>query len=324
MALVDDYAAPMRVTVVIPARDAAAHLAAALDALAAQTLEEPWEVVVVDNGSRDGTATVAETHPLRPRVLRRGRGGGPGAARNDGVAIARGEVIAFTDSDCRPAPGWLTAGVAALKDADLVQGAVRTPAGARVGPFDHAVRIEAEYGLYETANLLVDRRWFERVGGFEDWLDTGDGRPFGEDAWLAWRLRRAGARTTFSAEALVEHEVFPGSWRDYLRERRRDGWFAMLAARVPELRSVFFWRRWFFSRLSAAFDLAAFGAGVAVARRAPAALLAAIPWLWLVSAESRGRTGVLSKRVAVVVALGDAIRGAALARRSLTARRPLL
>ena len=314
----------MQVTVVIPARDAAEVLPSALDALAAQDYAQRWEIVVVDNGSRDGTGEVAAAHSLRPRVLRRERGGGPGAARNDGVAAAAGDVIAFTDADCRPAPGWLSAGVRALEDADLVQGAVESMPGVHVGPFDHTVRIGAEYGLYETANLFVRRSWFERAGGFEDWLDTGDGRPFGEDAWFAWRLRRAGGRTAFCAGALVHHEVFPGDWREYLRERRRDGWFALLAARVPELRTMFFWRRWFFSRRSAAFDLAAAGAAVAVARRAPLAALAAGPWLWLVAAETRGRTGVVSKRVAAVVAAGDAVRAAALVRRSVTARRPLL
>src|SRR4051812_31874401 len=77
------------VSVVIAARDAEATLGATLDGLAAQRGAPPHEVIVVDNGSLDGTAGVAEAHPLRPRVLRRERGDGPGAARNEGARAAR-------------------------------------------------------------------------------------------------------------------------------------------------------------------------------------------------------------------------------------------
>lgn len=307
-----------RVSVIVPARDAERLIGPLLDALAEQDADH--EVIVVDNGSRDGTAEVAERHPSRPQVLRRDRGGGPGAARNEGAAAARAPVLAFTDADCRPAPGWLAAGLRAMERADLVQGAVAVPEGAHLGPFDHVVRVGAEYGLYETANLFVRREAFTAAGGFEDIVETGDGRPFGEDAWLAWRLRRAGARTAFAADAVVHHEVLPGTAREYLAERAREGWFADLAVRIPELRDVFFWRRWFFSRRSAAFDLALLG----VLARRPPALLLTLPWLRLVAAESRGRTGVLSRRVALVVAAGDAIRFTSLLRGSARAGRPLL
>ena len=308
----------MKVTVVVPARDAARTLPHTLDALAEQDLAEPFEVIVADNGSQDETPGLAEAHPRVDQVLRRARGEGPGAARNDGVAAASGDLIAFTDSDCVPSPGWLRAGVAAAADADIVQGKVLPVEGVPVGPFDHTLWVTSEYGLYETANLFVGRAWFERVGGFEDVVDTRHERPFGEDALFAWRARRAGARTTFAGDALVHHAVFPGTAEQYLAERRRDRHFATLADLIPELRDVFFYRRYFLNRRSAALT----GGLLATAlTRNPLALG---PWAYLVREESRRRTGVVSKRVALAVARGDAVAFAGLARASLRGSGPLL
>ena len=289
-----------RISVVIAARDAERTLPATLDGLAAQEGAGPFEVIVVDNGSRDRTASVADAHPRVDRVIRRARGAGPGAARNDGVAAASGEVVAFTDADCVPTPGWLRAGAAT--DADIVQGRVE-PAGP-AGPFDHTLWVTQETGLYETANLFVRRDWLEP--GFEDAIDA-DGRPFGEDVLFAWRAKRRGARTAFAPDALVHHAVFPGTAHGYVRERARDAHFAELAQLVPELRERFFYRRYFLTRRSAALALGL------------------LPlWLYLVVEESERRTGVRSGRVAAAVAIGDLVAFRGLVRESLRGRGPLL
>src|SRR3954468_15597565 len=107
-----------QVSVIVPARDAEATLPATLEGLSEQVIDEDFEVVVVDDGSRDGTAELAERSPVVDRVVRAG-GGAPAEARNLGVAAAAGEALAFTDADCRPTPGWLAAGRRALEDADL-------------------------------------------------------------------------------------------------------------------------------------------------------------------------------------------------------------
>jgi glycosyltransferase involved in cell wall biosynthesis len=246
------------IAVVIPARDAAATLPACLEALEA-------EVILVDNGSRDDTAAVAEARGVR--VLRRARGEGPGAARNDGVAATDAELIAFTDADCVPAPGWLEAGERALRDADLVQGRV-APAGP-VGRGEHSVWVDRETGLYETANLFVRREWFDRVGGFGPGIAAA-GRPFGEDVLFGWAARRVGARTAYCAEALVHHAVLPF---DPLAERRRLQHFPELIRAVPELRAELF-ARTFLTKRTAAFDLAV----VALLARRP---LLALPYIAL-------------------------------------------
>src|SRR5260370_881912 len=112
------------ISVVIPVRDGARVLPRCLDALAEQISAPSFEVLVVDNGSRDQTPMIAANHPLSPRVLSEAARG-PYAARNTGLAVARGPVLALTDADCIPSPRWLAAGLAAIEaGADLVGGAI--------------------------------------------------------------------------------------------------------------------------------------------------------------------------------------------------------
>lgn len=317
------------VSVVVPARDAATTLPATLDGLASQEVDEPYEVIVVDNGSNDDSAEIAQRHPLEVRVIRRRRGEGAGAARNDGVAASKGSVLAFVDSDCAPTPTWLAEGLRALRDVDLVAGAVRPPPAVHVRPFDRTLWVTREHGLYETANLFVRRDWFERLGGFQDWVPDREGvagRPFGEDAWFVWRARRLGARTTFAENALVHHAVFPGTARDAILEQWRLRHFPVLVARIPELRDVFAWRRWFLNARRAGFDLAVAGAIAAAAVRSPVPLAAAVPYAVLLAKEVRkwGSRGGTAIQHALVVAAGDAVGGAALLVGSVRARAALL
>jgi GT2 family glycosyltransferase len=179
------------ITVVIPARDAAAVLPATLAPLAGA------DVVVVDNASRDATAAVARAHGARvvhePRPSR-------ALARNAGARAARGELLAFLDADCVPQPGWLGALVGA--DAPLAGGPVAWPTTAtpnRVERFDAAWREHARRtgGWIGSGNLLVRRDLFERIGGFDASFALA-----GEDADLC---RRAGVRVTFVPAAVVTH-----------------------------------------------------------------------------------------------------------------------
>jgi glycosyltransferase involved in cell wall biosynthesis len=313
------------VSVIIPARDAAATLGRTLAALQGQRFEGDFEVIVVDNGSLDATAAVARAAPLGPRVVERRRGEGPAAARNAGVTVSRAPILAFTDADCEPAPGWLAAGVDALARADLVQGTVAPAAGAHVGPFDRTVWV-AGGSLYEAASLFVRRSWWERVGGFQELLaGAGNGAPFGEDAWFGWRVRRAGGRADLCPEARVEHAVFPRDARGFIAERRRFANFPPLAARVPELRRERFFAGSFLSRRTAAFDVALLGCALAAgAGRPRLALTAAIPYAALVAA-SAGRWGPrLGPRVAAVEVVADFVGAVALVRGSVAARSLLL
>lgn len=311
-----------RISIIVPARDAAATLGATLDALAVQDLGEPFEVVVADDASRDDTAALAEAHDVVTRVVRLRAPAGPGAARNAAVAAAGGALLAFTDADCVPAAGWLAAGTAALVAADLVQGAVVPDPAAPAGPFDRSVSVERLSGLFETASLFVRREAFEAAGGFEPWLRPR-GKELGEDVWLGWRVQRAGGRAAFAPAAVVAHAVLPRGAGAHVAERARTRFFPMMASRIPELREAFLHRRLFLTRRSAAFDLALAGLMVAArGGRVPkaAAALAAVPYLRLVAGRARPwglRRGAV---VAAVDVAADAVTLAALAAGSVRAR----
>jgi glycosyltransferase involved in cell wall biosynthesis len=309
-------AAP-QLSVIVPARDAAATLPGTLDALAAQRGAGSYEVLVVDDGSTDATASIARAREgvavLEQPAL------GPAAARNRGAAHARGKVLAFTDADCSPAPGWLAAGARWLAAADLVQGRVVPEPGRPPGRFDRTVSVEGESGLYEAANLLVTREAFALVGGFEAWLEPARGKALAEDVWLGWKARRLGLRTAFCDGAIVFHAVFPRGAGGLLAERRRLRHFPAIAAKVPELRRHFFFARVFLNRRTALFDAALAGGLAAAARRSRAPLLACLPYALAVLRRSRA-----APRALVVELAADAVGAAALARGSVAARSPLL
>ena len=314
------------VSVVIPARDAASTLPRTLDGLQAQDLREPFEIIVVDDGSNDDTASIAERHPSEPRVIKRDRGRGAGGARNEGVSASRAPILAFIDADCVPAPAWLSEGLRAISAVDLVAGEVRPPPGVPVGPFDRTVWVLREHGLYETANIFVRREWFDRVGGFNDWAPRagsgGTNRPFGEDAWFAWSARRLGARTTFEPRAVVHHAVFPGRALAHVKEQWRLRHFPALVARIPELRDVFLWGRWFLNARTAAFDAAVVGAIAATSLRSLLPLALLVPygvqagrevWRW-------GWRGRETARLGLALAARDAVGFAGLLTGSVRAR----
>jgi glycosyltransferase involved in cell wall biosynthesis len=299
-----------RVSVIVPARDAAPTLERTLQALAAQRLAEPFEVIVVDDGSRDGTAAIARRHEPFVTLVHTANSQGPGAARNQGVAAARGEVLAFTDADCFPTERWLACGLESIVDADLVQGRVEPDPSVPRTPFDRTLWVEDHGGFYQTANLFVRRETFEDVGGFRDWALERPGRtwsedrrrgramrtPIGEDTVFAWTARRLGARSAFAGDALVHHAVVPGGVRDDMADRwhwSRD--MPGLVRLAPELREGTFHRRWFFNAWTAQFDLAVAGVVASALSRRPWWLLAGVPYVRRLTREATryGRRGAV-------------------------------
>jgi glycosyltransferase involved in cell wall biosynthesis len=311
-----------RIAVVVPAHDAQDTIAATLAALAAQDLGRPFEVIVADDRSADATAALAAEHGAR--VVELTEQGGPGAARNAGVAATDAEVIAFTDADCEPAPGWLREGVAAIEaGADLVTGPiepVRPP-----GPWDRTLNVRGPSVLFESANVFAARSLFDRLGGFHRpaRLDIAveDGH-FGEDVVFGWRAVREGARVEFAPGAVVKHAVFARDARGYIAERWRLRLFPMLLGEVPELRDS---RplRLFLSPRTARFDLALAGVAAAVARRSPVPLLAAIPYVRRDLRTSQPWRRSVA-RANAAYAIGDLVGFAALVYGSAVHRRVLL
>jgi glycosyltransferase involved in cell wall biosynthesis len=290
------------VSVIIPARDAGSTLRRTLESLRAQTLRGRFEVIVVDDGSRDDTPALLASQSDFVRSVRHEKSRGPGGARNHGAELATAPVLAFTDADCFPTPTWLERGLEYLASADLVQGRVDPDPTVDRTPFDRTLSVSHDRGFYQTANLLVRRETFDSVGGFVDWVlerrghrrwskDRRRGRamrtPIGEDTLFAWRAVRAGARSTFGARALVHHAVVPGNVLDDMADRwhwARD--IAGMARLVPELRDTIFYRRVFFNQVSARFDLALAGLVATVVSGKPTWMLASRPYLRFLRGQS--------------------------------------
>ncbi|MCU1594809.1 MAG: glycosyl transferase family 2 [Frankiales bacterium] len=226
------------VSVVIPVLNGAAALERCLTALHAQVDAPAFEVIVVDNGSVDGSATIARNHPLRPTVLQEPRRGSY-AARNTGVAAAVAPVVAFTDADCVPDPHWIAAGAAAAGRGSVVGGAVRplrSPAPSVWERYDVVLYL-TQRGLVEdegfaaTANLWVPRRVLEDVGPFRaELLSSGD---------LEWGLRAAarGFPTSFAEDVVVGHPPRTTALQTWRLHRRLGAGWAALAAEHPIVRN---------------------------------------------------------------------------------------
>lgn len=206
---------PSLVTVAIPVRNGAAVIGEQLAALAAQAHDGPWELVVVDNGSSDGTADVVLSHAgalPSVRVVREDRVG-IGPARNRALAEARGDVLAICDADDVVQAGWLSALVRGLEDHDAVGGyADMTLANPEqvlawrggLPPDQLPVAIGA-WPFAPGGNMAVRTDVARALGGWDETYVGGS-----DDVDFSWRLVRAGYRLGFAPDAVIAYRVRAG------------------------------------------------------------------------------------------------------------------
>ncbi|HVG74958.1 MAG TPA: glycosyltransferase family A protein [Thermoleophilaceae bacterium] len=207
----------MEVTVVVPTSGRAGYLEVTLDSLRGQRTSVPHELLVVDDGSTDGTPAVAER--FGARIVRHEERRSLNAARNTGVREARGELIAFVDDDVHAPPGWLDAiaeGARRHPDAEAFGGPIRArfeghaPRGCgREDPPITTLDLGAEDREAEMvwgANFAIRRSAVDRVGEFDESFARGHGD---EEEWLM-RLRAAGGRIVYLADAGLDHRRAPG------------------------------------------------------------------------------------------------------------------
>ncbi|WP_159448833.1 glycosyltransferase family 2 protein [Demequina sp. NBRC 110053] len=211
---------PPRISVIIPAYNAEATLGEQLDAMLRQDCGEPFEVVVSDNGSTDGTAALVNRYggslPHLRRVDSSARRG-PGAARNVGAAAASGDLLLFCDADDVAADSWVRLMTDALSAHEFVGGGWELQS---LNPGHHLAHIEPPVLTYVSfmpelpahggGNLGIRRHLFERVQGFDESLRVG------EDIDLCWRVQLAGATLEPAGHAIVSVRVRSGvaaAWR---------------------------------------------------------------------------------------------------------------
>ncbi|TPV55466.1 glycosyltransferase [Aestuariibacter sp. GS-14] len=262
----------MLFSVVIPTRNRLTLMKDALRGLAAQTLSfRDFEVVVVDNGSTDGTfealSADREAYPFALNVIRNPDcERGPAPARNLGVREARGQVIAFLDSDCRPDEDWLSAAAVVFKrhpSLSLATGVIdfKPEQVTQIGFFSRKTVVALEeHPTYPTANSFYKRDVFLAHGGFDESLSFPN--IFGQsveaaDTDLAWRVRDGGGAYQFMPQAIVYHEVQHLPPVEWLLEPLRLFLLPALIKMHPALRSKLLTKGVFFYPPSAFYYLLA-------------------------------------------------------------------
>lgn len=200
----------MKLSVIIPCFNAAETLANQLEALAQQQWSEPWEIIVADNGSTDGSRETVKKYRQRLpnlRIVDASKKRGQPYALNVGARAASGDALLFCDADDEVAPGWLTAMGEALLKYDFV--ACRVDPEKLNEPWLVASRGYAQGdGLQKLpyppylphaggGTLGIKRSLFEAVGGFDEEL------PAIHDTFFCVRVQLMGTPLRFVPEATV-------------------------------------------------------------------------------------------------------------------------
>ncbi|MDQ6824959.1 MAG: glycosyltransferase [Candidatus Eremiobacteraeota bacterium] len=216
----------MRVSVVVPVYNAQDTLPECLGALLNQSLDRSeYEIIVVDDGSSDDSASIAGNLGVR---LVKQRNGGAGAARNTGSGAALGAWVAFTDADCVPSRGWLANlldavereenGRSALGAAGRTVGFASETSAARfvdlMGSLDAQRHLDhPHFPFAPSLNVMYRRLALEAVGGFDERYTTY------EACDLHNRLtRKVGGAFHYAPRAVILHR-HRASWKQYWRQQ---------------------------------------------------------------------------------------------------------
>jgi GT2 family glycosyltransferase len=224
------------ISVVICTYNGSRTLRACLDAL--QRADYPcFEVIVVDDGSSDGTAAVAEDFDARLISI---PNGGLSNARNVGWQAAKGEIVAYLDDDTAPDPHWLRylgatfeatefAGVAGPNIAWPGDGLVAESVDHAPGNPTHVLLTDQEAEHLPGCNMAFRKQCLAAVGGFDPQF-----RIAGDDVDLCWRLQQRGWRLGFHPAAVVWHHrrgTVRGYWNQQVNYGKAE---AMLERKWPE------------------------------------------------------------------------------------------
>lgn len=200
------------VSIIVPVLDDEGRVGRCVEALLAQDHpRERLEIIIVDNGSTDGTRDVVSRYSVTLLLEEGART--PYIARNRGLERATGEVIAFTDADCVPRPDWITQALRALEEngADLVGGRVAFTFSERRDAgecFDSITNLEMERnirerGVAKTGNLIVRRAVVDSIGTFPSQQRSGG------DVWWTGQASRAGFRIVYAPDVVVAKPARP-------------------------------------------------------------------------------------------------------------------
>ena len=203
-------AAPPLFSMIVPVLNGAETLGQCLASIRSSSFSD-WELIVVDDGSSDNSVEIATTAGVK--VLRTAGRCGPGAARNQGAAEARGDWLFFIDADCSPAIDALARAAEILRRKPTID--------ALFGSYDDAPSARGlvaryknlqHHHVHQTGNRdattfwagcgVIRRSVFQKLGGFDTRRYS---RPCIEDIELGYRLTAAGGRIRLAGEVQVKH-----------------------------------------------------------------------------------------------------------------------
>jgi len=212
------------VSVIVPVYNGEREIGRCIDALLSQTYpEELMEIIIIDNGSTDGTCDIVRSF-ARATLLLEHDVQSSYAARNKGIAYSSGDILAFTDTDCTPREDWIEKGIDCInKGYSLVAGRIvfaispsRKPSEIYDSLFHMNQQETTKYGVAATANLIVTKSVMETVGIFRSNLISG-----GDTEWCL-RATGKGFAPYYCEKATVQHPARAGI-RENLKKARRLG-----------------------------------------------------------------------------------------------------
>lgn len=206
-----------KVSVIVPAYNSQLTIAGCLRSVLAQSLP-PDEIIVVDDRSGDSTADLARN--LGCRVIRNELAKGPGGARNSGAACARGDILAFIDSDCAAPENWLKNLIAAFEDPSIVAAGGGYSCGRDNSFWQEFSCLELAWRRRNFPSLvktLVSNNFACRATAFRQAGGFSQRYPVGEDMLLSYELSGLG-NVAWLADNGIRH-VFKSSLAGYLKHQ---------------------------------------------------------------------------------------------------------
>ena len=233
---------PPTIAVLVASHQRPRLLARCLEALCNQA--RPADQVVVVVSGEESEAVVRQFAGRLPLVHVPHGPGGQAEARNDGLAMVTAELVAITDDDCRPAPGWLASFEAAWSPGLVLSGRTEPDPddGGMQAVTDRTMKTGPEDAArFSTCNILYPTEVLRAVGGFDSSFAF-----YAEDTDLGMRAVGVGARGGYVDGALVHHVVHRSAMRPAMRERWRYTWMVRLVRVHPRLRRELF-HGWFWA-----------------------------------------------------------------------------
>jgi len=240
----------MKLSVIVPAYNAGNHIRALLESFEGPSPGVESEIIFVDDGSQDDTCDIIKSFNFK--LLKLNTNHGPAYCRNFGAARSQGDVLVFTDSDCRPAADWLPniqryfnhrninaiMGRLRLMPSNYLGDSISAlgfPAGGGIG-FEKIWKVDQNgyTRSLSSCNCAIRQDVFRQTGGFDETFPYAGG----EDSYLAYKLVQAGYNIKYCPDVVVDHQA-RNSFTGFLKWQFRRGISSRIFSRKIENKKQF-------------------------------------------------------------------------------------